>query len=233
MVLGDGNANGRFGDWRSGEEPDLRDPLYLLPSVEEGDIIEPTFWGDRLLLDGILYRVSVNTPDRKLTLTILDEEMAQLVVPRELQYLSLLAEEGQLVTFAETDGMVEVPVGSYQLVQFTMVRVDAQGRRWHGHGGGDSRTPRIAATKDGPSELKFGGPYVPEVRVTDSSRNRWERGAASVWLQPYLRGQGGELLLTLSYEFPESGRAERPSEPSYAIYRPDGTIAAQGKFEYG
>jgi hypothetical protein len=80
----------------------------------------------------------------------------------------------------------------------------------------------VTVKKGQTTELAFGPPYKPTVRVEE-----WRRQPNAAELSMALIGSVGEVCTDLQV------KGSRPESPTFAITAPDGEIVERGKFEYG
>lgn len=251
VLLGDGNANGRFND----RLPIQRDPRTgsCSPSSGESDIVCLTSGkkvavydtqpcGDLLLVSGKLFEVSISTPEGKLTLTPVTETLAALKLGMETQHMSIFTEDGQHCVMMYRPGSeITIPAGKYRLFGYAVLRKDDQGDLWLLEAEGVPGTPAVTVGEGIDGVIEFGEPYMPIAQVPPWERDNVKKGGATeVHLMLQVQGKGKEELtevrriegnktrIPLSSEEPG-----RPKEPTYKIVKSDGEVVAAGSFEYG
>jgi hypothetical protein len=252
VALGDRNVNGRFHDDVSLGATELcsqrvlfphGDDLYLTTGREPG-LRDAQVFSDLLLLNGKLYRVSMSAAQGKLTLAPTTEKLLPLKLPMASERMTICTEDASRCLMMFRPGTeVMVPKGKYQLLDYTVVRRDAQGDEWFL----SAKVPvggAIVTVEEGKDAvLTFGEPYVPMVQipawiqqglkdgdVTDAQLSFAVRGAGKELLTDLERitGKRTRIPLAASPQYPN-----RPKEPAYRIVKADGEVVTQGDFEYG
>jgi hypothetical protein len=250
VVLGDSNADGRFGE-PSGRS--LRDPgqeftrlfpggdaLYLSASEKVGYLDRLPF-GELLLVGADLFAVRVDQATRKLILTPVKEGRHTLDLAAEPERMALASEDGRCLMAFRPGGKPAIPAGTWRLVEYTLLREDAQGDGWRLMAAATAATPFVRLGEASDAKLAFGEPFVPLAHVPAWSREAVvNQGAEQASVEFAVEGAAREVLTDLARvsgrktEIAMSAKKpERPNEPLYKIVQPNGEIAAKGRFEYG
>lgn len=249
LALVDADCDGRFDEPMSLREPEgapsgresrqrafhyyKGDSLYLgsAGALGRDDKVElPT----HLCSGGRLYRLALDIPGKKLSLTPVMQGLAPVTLGMETDRLLLSAKDGaQSVLLIEAGEQVFLPQGNYLPARYTSIRADEQGERWKVQACATLATPE---TEIGPSggEIAFGEPFRPWTYIAPEFSERVRsQGAEAVALELVISDCIQARVQDVMRYDPGSGRGMRPKEPRYRIVGPDGGNAASGQFEYG
>ncbi len=185
-----------------------------------------------LYLHGKLYDVRVDVQNNKLTLSSIQEGLAEVSLPAGTEHLLLTHTEGEPHFFVlEPGGNMRIPDGEYRLEHYALFRKDDKGDLWTISSWVEG--PGVRVQTDKPAGLRFGAPLEARVHIDDSQIGRVRRGwSRKVNLEFILTGQAGEEV-SIPRRVEKDSRTQRPAPPSYRITTADGELVAQGKFEYG
>ncbi|MFA6239584.1 MAG: hypothetical protein WC655_01570 [Candidatus Hydrogenedentales bacterium] len=248
VELGDTNANGRFDDvvtvragMRNGEQLYGEGDSFYLNVDAKNDYENEMSLGDKLVVGEKVFQIRVNTPESKLTLTPITENLASIKIPGKVERLALLdgACKNGIMVFRPGE-VVKVPVGDYRVFTYQLLREDKEGDLWRLNARGTKTADVVSAKIDGQAALKLGEPFRPVVKVPEWGRSNIRNGAKEVQISFEIRGMGDEMVSGLARirgnksKLPLSAKdSSRPKEPTYKIVKKDGEVAQQGQFEYG
>ena len=252
VTLGDSNVNGRFNDSVSLSTVYLfsqrvlapTGDLFYLTTGSEPGLRDTQISGDRLLLNGKLFDVSISTAEGKLTLTPRREELATLKLSMATERLTICTEDGSHCVMMYRPGMeVMVPKGEYRFLDYTAIRKDQQGDEWFLSAKAAVSAPTVIVEEGKDAILTLGEPYMPTASVPEGNLQSVRDGdATDVQLQFSIIGSGKEVLTDLERisgnrtRIPLAASSQyrnRPKEPAYRIVKADGEVVTQGDFEYG
>lgn len=247
IVLIDKDINGRFDDRATLSE---HSDTVLYPV---GDAL--TLWQqgnasyyDELILarylwiGDALYQLAVDTPNKRMTLTPVTENLGPLALPEGVERLLIMTEETETTVAAFRPGAsVQVPSGKYRLLSYQFYRNDPQGDRWGLNARGTTKMPWVEVTAGKQARMAFGEPFIPMVQITPwSLENFRAKQTEDVVIEFEVRGQAGEQVTNLAHLIGDRTKIalsrrdrSRPKEPTYKIIKPDGEIVVSGSFEYG
>ncbi|MBX7256245.1 MAG: hypothetical protein K1Y02_07770 [Candidatus Hydrogenedentes bacterium] len=248
VELGDRNANGRFNDiaevpaeMRGDDRLYAQGDSFYINIDAKNDYYNEMSLGDKLVLGDKVFKVEINTPESKMVLTPITENLSAVKLPEKLERLVLLEDSlknGVMVFRPEKT--VTVPEGNYRLLYYQILREDKEGDLWRLIAMGSRKANAFTAKKGGHVALEMGEPFRPIVEVPEWARSNMRGGSNEVNLSFVIRGKGDEMVADLSRirgnktKLPMSAKdGSRPKEPTYKIVKQDGEVAKQGQFEYG
>ncbi len=248
IELGDRNANARFDDvvevptdmQREDRLYGMGDGFYI-SSDTKSDYYNEMSLGDKLVLGESVFQVRVSTPESKLTLTPITENLSSIRIPMAVERIVLLDGDFKNGIMMFRPGKVaKVPEGEYRMLSYQALRNDKEGDLWRLNAMGSRKTEPASVKKGSSAVLALGEPYRPLVEIPEWARNNMQNGAKEVQISFEIRGKGGEIVSDLSRiqgnksKIPMSAKnSSRPKEPTYKIVKKDGEVARQGQFEYG
>jgi len=256
VLLGDGNANGRFDDIvsvRKQENAAPLDPLYpqgdqfFLIKKEKDAEVDMSYFGNLLQIKNSFYRVSVDLAARKLRLIHLRDEalggLVEVKLNMAVERMTLHSEDGKHGVMLYQPGRnVRLPEGRYRFTEYQALRKDREGDLWSISARVTSKTPFLAVGGGAPEVLAFGEPFLAAAAVPENAYVKYanEGELAAVPLQFRLLGGAREAVVDLrriqgkKTRIPMSeSKSYRPKEPSYRIAKLTGEMVAQGAFSYG
>lgn len=252
ILLSDTNCNGRFDDVLS-LPPDYKKAFqYSRKIYPSGDNIylrkEGFFsWNDeqrfakKIFLEGRLYDLSISLAQGKLTLNPSSDATATIKLPMQVDKLGLYREDGGMsINIYNAAEDIKVPAGNYLLTGYTVSRKDGSGAEWWLKTTASINTPIASIAENAVTTLKMGEPFLPRVDFPYWSLQNFKSNQKSIQLNMVTEGIGGEEIDEISLRPNQKTdihlsekAANRPKEATYTISNLDGTIVAQGRFEYG
>lgn len=247
IALGDSNGNGTFGDMiPTGNEPANRQvspDVFFITSGELREYGDSLMMGRQLLLEGKLYDVNVDIPQKRLTLTPTSKSLVPLALPAETEHLLLRAVEpadAQSIMMFRPGKQAQIPEGKYCAYGYQLIKKDSKGDTWRLRAM-PMGNPGAASITAGGGSIEFGEPYTPVISVDPNSLAAMKRGETTgVQLVFQLEGQAKERVADLRHtagtktDIALSQKSpDRPQEPAYRVVTDDGEVVAQGSFEWG
>ena len=252
MLLSDTNCNGRFDDALS-LPPDYKkvyeNNKIILPSGDnmylrkDGGFTwyDEQRFAQKIFLEGRLYDISINLASGKLTLNPATDATATIKFPMEVAKLGLYhTDGGASINFYNAAGDIKIPAGKYLLTGYTSFRNDSRGDKWLLRTSATINTPITTIEENNIVLLKMGEPFMPRVDIPYWSLQEFANNQRSVRLDLVTEGAGGEEIKQIikipnqRMKYPNSERFNPfPKEATYTIFRLDGKIVIQGRFEYG
>ncbi|MFA6239587.1 MAG: hypothetical protein WC655_01585 [Candidatus Hydrogenedentales bacterium] len=248
VELGDRNTNGRFDDIvKVPTDMQREDRLYgvgdgfYITTDSKNDYYNEMSLGDKLVLGESVFQVRISTPESKLTLTPITENLSSIRIPMAVERIVLVDSEFKNGIMMFRPGKVaKVPEGEYRMMSYQVLRNDKEGDLWRLNAMGSKKTEPASVKKGSSAVLALGEPYRPLVEIPEWARSNMQSGAKEVQISFEIRGKGGEMVSDLSRiqgnksKIPMSAKnGSRPKEPTYKIVKKDGEVAKQGQFEYG
>jgi len=255
IMLGDTNCTGRFNDRFTPNEYEkdldapevirgVSDTLYMAPDKDTISYNDGLDFGDRLWVDGKLFGVEVSTPDAKMTLTPITENLSPLKLSQSTLRLGMYTQDNAHCFMMVGPGTeVRVPAGTYHLLDCDLTKKDTEGDLWRIDSTATTESPFVAVDGKAEALLMFGEPYKPVVTVPPWSRDNFEKSdVPMVNLQFDIKGIGKEQVTGLSHIdgnktkislSNKPGNADKPKEPKYKVVKLDGEVVASGSFSYG
>jgi len=220
-ALVDNNSNGRFNDVAT--DPALADAIFIAPKAEDivpGLDIQPhkRYLGRHIEVGGRLYAIEVPpgggwikfTPARAVP-------MGRIRVPDGVTRFSVWGKQG-FFWCQPTGGVATVPVGTYKVHQWEVVRRDATGTAWQLRTDwGAAHSMPFAVEADKETALQIGEPAVSRLAVS--------RFGASCYLKHDFVSEGGDALLLK--------RNEKPPPTQLVIRSADGSHSQTLRVPYG
>ncbi len=257
--LGDKNANGRFNDVpavpekikdREGLQPFYpdSDTFYLAEKGKPVSYYDGLACGDRMLLGGQWFEVSIRTPEARILLTPMNGPFVPLTLGAETDRISLASVSTTHCLMMYQPGReIRVPPDRYRLLEYVILRKEESGALWRLAASASCESPVVAADGKSPSpaSLPMGEPYGARIELPEWMRQQAANGAAvpEIRIEFTAYGAGREIVTDLrcmggadKSRIPLSakeGNGDRPKEPQYKIVKMDGEVAASGSFEYG
>lgn len=249
VILGDSNCNGRFNDRFNLLETKTLGEVRRRPILSRGDGFIITtenkidssdlqLCGDWLVVEDKLFEVTINTVNRKMTLTPMTDNLGALELAMETERISLYSEDGKhCLVMYRPNKKIKVPAGKYRLYKYQALKKDEQGDLWRLCAWATTESPFVAVDRKGEVVLEFGEPFLAIVDIIQP-RGRSSRALIAFTVE----GKVKESLIDLSHisgdktQIPlseEEDLGHRPKEPTYKIVKADGEVVTQGSFEYG
>ncbi|MBE3040226.1 MAG: hypothetical protein IMZ62_15630 [Chloroflexi bacterium] len=255
LILGDGKLNGRFGDKMEMEQRDNHvwtegDCLILAAPDEKAEYWNTTTVTDYVFLENDVYKLAIDVPNGKLTMTRYDGALAPLKLPPEVQRLEAASPDNSAsISFVNPPTSVKVPAGAYKMTSYLLSRKEAVGDVWRLMARATGRTPVCTVDGAGTAQMMFGEPYNSQLteqhlrrtRTMDRSDTAMAGAVKEAYeLQMGVTGCAFEEVAALEHvsgdktQIPLSARSNRqPKEPTYKIVTEEGETLASGSFEYG
>lgn len=243
VMLGDADANGRFGETPKLEEDNLRGDSMLLSSGRPADYGDSVMFSQYLSLGKQLYAVKLAPDCGKLVFSPVEERLARVRLPKGFDGARLQLFDPKSacsIVAVQPRQLVTVPAGDYAVPGYVMMRRDPEGDLWRLSARCSPKDVKVQAAKGRARKLAVGEPFRPEVQVHGFQPGPQAGGKQPVQLGFVLQGQAGEQVVDLARI---EGRAtkcamasrdsNRPREPKYKIANADGAEVASGRFEYG
>ena len=242
--LGDGNANGRFGDFfapmadrKEGQIYGVTDYLFLADSHEQIGYSHAQMMGRHLVFGKKVFTAEVDIPGKVMRLTPVEEEFAALSFPAELASLQVYQPETNAVVTILPDGkQAPVPPGDYRLLHYRLSRRETDGAQWEVVGAGTMEGPVVKAPRGASGKVPLGEPFGPKVTVQYYGL---KDNKPEAHLNFEIQGSGNEIVSDLrlvngkSKVKLSSSDSNRPAEPTYRMVNAEGEVVASGRFEYG
>lgn len=247
IALGDSNGNGTFGDMIStGNEPmkrELSPDVFFITAGELREYGDSLMMGRQLLLEGRLYDVNVDIPQKRLTLTPTTKPLVPAKLAAEAEHVLLRALEPadtQSIMMFRPGKNPKIPEGKYCPYGYQLIQKDAKGDTWRLRAVPMGNPAAVSVTAAG-GTIEFGEPYTPVISVDPNSLAAMKRGETTgVHLVFQLEGQSKERVVDLRHtegtktDIALSQKSsDRPQEPAYRVVTDDGEVVAQGSFEWG
>lgn len=251
VFLNDQNANGYFNDMlklppniimSGGGVYYTGDRLYLSPGqevrYEDAFICSP-----RMILDGILYDMSVSPSGNSLTLTPTKGELVLLRFPYQVKDILIQGEEdcSKSVLVRGSEKEIRIPAGKYRLLGYSLDKQDEKGNLWTITARATAESPWVEVNASEGTTLPLGEPYQPTAYV-----EKWEiqriafNNSDQIDFECRIEGAGKEVVKYLSGPVQKessikmsSKYPDRPAEPTYKIMKSNGKVIQEGNFEYG
>ena len=255
LILGDGKLNGRFGDKMEMEQRDNHvwtegDRLILAAPDEKAEYWNTTTVTDYVFLENDVYKLAIDVPNGKLTLTRYDGALAPLKLPPEVQRLEAASPDNSAsISFVNPPTSVKVPAGAYKMTSYVLSRKEAVGDVWRLTARATGRTPVCTVDGAETAQMMFGEPYNSQLtdqhlrrtRTMDRSDTAMAGAVKEAYrLQMGVTGCAFEEVAALEHvsgdktQIRLSARSNRqPKEPTYKIVTEEGETLASGSFEYG
>lgn len=248
LYLGDGNANGVFGDATTIQLPEKADEElrqvgstgdhYYFTKEVEVTYTDAAPAARFVNIENLVYEASVDTAGRLMTLTPVTDGLVTAKLSMDVDVLSLVpAGEGDGVVLVNPEKNALVPKGAYRVAMYKASRTDEQGDTWTLSASVSTKGESVDVSKN--TKIVFGEPFVPTVTVPGYVRQNMQMGQREAQLNFSIVGAGNELVTDLSHSkgtrtkiaLDDSGT--RPKKPQYKIVTNEGETVASGSFEYG
>lgn len=187
-----------------------------------------------------LYKVAMDTPNTKLTLTPADVARVPLKIPKEVQRLEMIAADNSAsVAFLAPGTVVKIPAGSYKMTSYLLSRTEPVGDVWKLAARATGKTPACAVDGSESAAMAFGEPF--SAMLEDQHLQKLNMGGQEpgYQMQMIVAGVAQEQVAMVQHtgdktKIPLSERnPSSPKEPTYKIVTADGEKLAEGQFEYG
>ncbi len=253
LTLGDGNANGLFGDkvvrapTAGGDDAAAAADFFWISDGTEDAYWEPPLLADLLLIGDKLFRVTPALAARKLTLEPVTENLATVVLPAGLDRLTLCPDaQGMSVLMYSPAASVKLPPGAYRFTRYCILRKDAEGDTWQLHAEATRNSPPITISAEGIAAAPFGEPFTAGV-VVQAAKERARRffgllagpEKSVVRVNLRLEGAAKELVTMIAHTAGNSTKSaldrtgRRPKEPQYRIATTADETLVAGTLNYG
>jgi len=242
IVLLDFNSNGRFDDVftvnQNMRSPDGRvypnqgDMLLIDPDTKDrntfgygpNDRKERQPVSNLLSVDGRYYDVRISPAGDTLTLTPSTVALGSVKNSNERYAATVYNATGLVKITGTKSEAIPLPEGDWKLLDY-VIDLTKPGK--------DKKVTRVAAagTRDYPvvkvrrgesTELPFGPPYKPLVKVSP-----FRRSSTDATLDLFLVGSAGEICSDMRVD------GDQPGKPTFSIANAKGKIIERGSFEYG
>jgi hypothetical protein len=255
FAINDNNGNGSFSDSVSLPEYTFKNQTMRYPIYPQGDRIYLKYngkpsWDDdqilttKIILKNKLYDLAIDETKSLMTLVPALETSYSVNLPMDIDRITFYRKDGKSsVGVYNSTRPLNVPMGEYIFLAYTVFRKDRKGGQWFLKAGATKDTPWFTVDGEGIPEVVLGEPYTPLVDIPEWSKQQFQQLSSSiqqVQLSFNVEGKGKELISSLNNlsgnlsDIPMSGRyTNRPKEPTYTITKMNGVIVAQGAFEYG
>lgn len=178
-----------------------------------------------------LYRLTIDLPNKKLTLDAPDVPLVPLKIPPSLRHLQMISNDmATSLTFYDPPPVVRVPQGEYRLIGYSAYSLKPERESWILFAHSAKSTPGVSVVPGATgAEWAIGEPYSPAITSRTYARNWF--GGRGHRLDFGLKGRGGERVTSVIWR---EGRQQMAlPTPRYQIVTADGEIVAGGRFEYG
>jgi hypothetical protein len=255
LYVCDANGNGVFNEAVS--IPDLSqmqndipypiyamgDKIFISNNQKIGYLDEYDF-PQKIMIKDKLYDISLHETELKLTINPCMETLYPVSFPMDLERSNIYRRDGKCGIGVFLSGKeIKIPKGEYICLSYSAIKKDEMGNSWRLQSGASKDTPWLTVDGSWVHKFQIGEPYAPVVNIPQWAMMNFKNSNSPVpQVQLYfnLEGAGKELVTSLDMisvaksNIPLSTRyPNRPEEPRYVITRADGSITAEGRFEYG
>ena len=252
MLLADTNCNGRFDDALSLPSDYKKAFQYSRKIYASGDKMylrkDGNFsWYDeqtvakKIFLEGRLNDFSISLAQGKLFFNPSADAAATINLPMQVDKLGLYREDGGVsINIYNAAENIKVPAGNYLLMGYSLIRKDSSGAEWWLKTSATIDTPIFSVAENVVTSVKMGEPFLPRIEIPYWSLQQFKGNQKSVQISLVTEGTGGEEIDEISLRANQKTdillsekTPNRPKEATYTISKLDGSIVAQGRFEYG